>query len=155
MTLIRTFSAMRSVVAVSLLSALAGIPIRQGIAVTGSVNQRGEIQAIGGVNQKIEGYFDLCASRGLNGMQGVMIPKANEQHLMLNPKILDAVSSGTFHVFSVTTIDEGIELLTGIPAGSREQDGLYTMGSINRKVDDRLLAYAEARRKYSAFSTQS
>ena len=139
----------------ALLSALAGIPIRQGIAVTGSVNQRGEIQAIGGVNQKIEGYFDLCASRGLNGMQGVMIPKANEQHLMLNPKILDAVSSGTFHVFSVTTIDEGIELLTGIPAGSREQDGLYTMGSINRKVDDRLLAYAEARRKYSAFSTQS
>ncbi len=132
----------------ALLSALADAPIRQSIAVTGSVNQRGEIQAIGGVNEKIEGFFALCRARGLDGTHGVMIPKANEQHLMLRPDVVAAVEGGKFHVFSVATIDEGVELLTGTPAGERQGDGAYPSGTINRRVEDRLVAFAEARRKF-------
>jgi predicted ATP-dependent protease len=134
----------------ALLSALSGVPIRQGIAVTGSVNQRGEVQAIGGVNQKIEGFFALCKSRGLDGTQGVMIPKANEQHLMLDREVVEAVAAGKFHVFAVATIDEGITLLTGTPAGERAADGLYPKDTINRRVEDRLIAFAELRREFAA-----
>lgn len=134
----------------ALLSALADVPIRQSIAVTGSVNQRGEVQAIGGVNEKIEGYFALCKTRGLDGTHGVMIPKANEQHLMLDREIVEAVEAGKFHVFAASTIDEGIALLTGAIAGERGPDGLYPKDTINRRVEDKLIAFAEMRREFAA-----
>jgi predicted ATP-dependent protease len=134
----------------ALLSALSDIPIRQGIAVTGSVNQRGEIQAIGGVNDKIEGFFALCKARGLDGTQGVMIPKANEQHLMLDREVVEAVAAGKFHIFSVATIDEGIALLTGATAGERGADGRYPKDTVNRRVEDKLMAFAETRREFAA-----
>ncbi len=136
----------------ALLSALADVPILQNIAVTGSVNQRGEVQAIGGVNEKIEGFFALCRARGLDGSHGVMIPKANEQHLMLRRDVVAAVEQGEFHIFSVLTIDEGIALLTGVPAGEREAHGRYPTDSINRRVEDRLIAFSEARRKFAQTS---
>jgi lon-related putative ATP-dependent protease len=132
----------------AILSALSGIPIRQSLAVTGSVNQRGEVQAIGGVNEKIEGFFALCKFRGLDGTQGVLIPKANEQHLMLDKEIVEACRKGMFHVFSVSTIDEGMEILTGLPSGTRAADGLYPSGSINERVEKKLLAFAETRRSF-------
>ena len=132
----------------AILSALSGVHIRQSLAVTGSVNQRGEVQAIGGVNEKIEGFFALCKFRGLDGTQGVLIPKANEQHLMLDKEIVEACRKGLFHVFSVATIDEGMEILTGLPAGMRASDGHYPSGSINRRVEERLLAFAETRRSF-------
>jgi predicted ATP-dependent protease len=109
----------------ALLSALSGVPIRQGIAVTGSVNQRGIIQPIGGVNYKIEGFFDVCKSKGLNGRQGVMIPKVNERHLMLRDDVVAAVAAGQFHIWSVETIEQGIEILTGMGAGTRARNGTF------------------------------
>ncbi|MEW5963667.1 MAG: ATP-binding protein [Pseudomonadota bacterium] len=127
----------------ALLSALADAPIRQDLAVTGSVNQWGEVQAIGGVNEKIEGFFDVCKARGLTGTQGVLIPKANVQHLMLREDVVEAAAAGKFAVYPVATIDEGIELLTGIGAGARAADGLFPAGTINRRVDDCLKRYAE------------
>jgi lon-related putative ATP-dependent protease len=132
----------------ALLSALAEVPIRQSLAVTGSVNQRGQVQAIGGVNQKIEGFFDLCAARGLDGAQGVLIPAANVKHLMLRRRVVAAVEAGRFHVYPVETIDQGISLLTGLPAGEPDPDGRFAEGTVNRRVDDRLAALAEARRKF-------
>jgi lon-related putative ATP-dependent protease len=132
----------------AILSALSGIPIRQSLAVTGSVNQRGEVQAIGGVNEKIEGFFALCKFRGLDGTQGVLIPKSNEQHLMLDKEIVDACRKGLFHVFSVSTIDEGMEILTGLPSGTRAAGGHYPSGSINHGVEEKLLAFAETRRAF-------
>lgn len=127
----------------ALLSALAELPLRQGIAVTGSVNQRGEIQAIGGVNQKIEGFFDICRLRGLSGDQGVLIPQANAQHLMLRDDVAAAARDGRFHIWTATTVDEGIALLTGIPAGERGADGDYPPDSVNGRVMARLRAFAE------------
>src|SRR5581483_7244270 len=109
----------------ALLSSLADVPIRQEIAVTGSVNQRGEIQAVGGVTTKIEGFFAVCKARGLTGSQGVVIPRTNVQHLMLKPEIVEAVAAGTFHVWAVGTVDQGIEILTGLPAGDLMTDGGY------------------------------
>jgi len=122
----------------ALLSCLSGLPIKQGIAVTGSVNQKGEIQAIGGVNDKVEGFFDVCKNQGLTGSQGVMIPGSNVQHLMLRSEIIEAVRNGEFHIYSVNTIDEGISLLTGISAGSRNPDGSFPVGSVNNLVFERL-----------------
>jgi lon-related putative ATP-dependent protease len=133
----------------ALLSAIAEVPIRQAFAVTGSVNQSGEVQAIGGVNEKIEGYFDLCAARGLTGEQGVLIPKANVKHLMLRQDVVDAVAAGTFAVYPIATIDEGIEVLTGVPAGARDAEGRYPEGTVNRRVADRLAALAEASRAFA------
>jgi predicted ATP-dependent protease len=121
-----------------LMSALAEVPIKQSIAVTGSVNQKGRVQAIGGVNHKIEGYFDICKRRGLSGEQGVMIPAANVQHLMLRNDVVEAVANGDFHVWAVSHIDEGIEILTGLPAGGRRDDGTFAPGTINDLVDQRL-----------------
>ena len=121
-----------------LLSALSEVPLRQGIAVTGSVNQKGDVQAIGGVNHKIEGFFDTCKRRGLNGEHGVMIPRANVQHLMLRPDVVEAVAAGEFHVWAVEHVDEGIEILTGLPAGERDDEGKWTPGSVNDLVDQRL-----------------
>ena len=133
----------------ALLSALSGVPIRQGLAVTGSVNQRGEVQAIGGANEKIEGYFDICAARGLTGGQGVLIPKANAVHLMLRKEVRDAVAEGKFAVYAVETIEEGIELLTGAPAGRRQADGTFPEGTVFEKVEARLRGFAEAGYRFS------
>jgi predicted ATP-dependent protease len=129
----------------TLLSALAELPLRQDFAVTGSVNQHGHVQAIGGVNQKIEGFFDVCAARGLTGAQGVMIPVANAQHLMLRADVVAACADGRFAVYPVRTIDEGIQLLTGRVAGERGADGVFPEGSVNRLVEDRLASFAKAR----------
>jgi lon-related putative ATP-dependent protease len=131
-----------------LLSALADVPIKQSIAVTGSVNQKGEVQAIGGVNYKIEGYFDICRSRGLSGEQGVIIPASNVQHLMLRGDVVEAVAEGDFHIWAVNHIDEGIEVLTGLPAGKRRDDGSWTPGSINDLVDQRLEILGERLRDW-------
>jgi predicted ATP-dependent protease len=130
----------------TLLSALAELPLRQDFAVTGSVNQHGHVQAIGGVNQKIEGFFDVCAARGLTGTQGVMIPVANAQHLMLRADVVAACAAGRFAVYPIRTIDEGIQLLTSRVAGERGGDGKFPEGSVNRLVEDRLASFANARR---------
>ncbi len=127
----------------ALLSALAEVPLRQNLAVTGSVNQKGVIQPIGGVNEKIEGFFATCAAAGLTGEQGVLIPSRNVSNLMLRREVIDAVRQGRFHIFPVETVDQGIELLTGIPAGRREADGTWTAGSIHARVQQRLDAMAE------------
>jgi lon-related putative ATP-dependent protease len=127
----------------ALLSALSGVPIKQGIAVTGSVNQRGMVQAIGGVNFKIEGYFAVCRSQGLTGQQGVMIPKTNERHLMLNDEVMEAVVAGTFHIWSVETIEQGIEILTGMKAGTRNKHGRFPKKTVFHLVDERLAEMAE------------
>jgi predicted ATP-dependent protease len=132
----------------SLLSALADLPLRQDLAVTGSVNQHGTVQAIGGVNEKIEGFFDVCAARGLSGSQGVLIPFANAQHLMLRADVVEACAAGRFSVYPVRTIDDGIRLLTGREAGERGADGLYPKDSVNRLVEDRLAAFAKVRQVY-------
>ncbi len=133
----------------ALLSALAEAPLRQSLAVTGSVNQLGQIQAIGGVNEKIEGFFDICQARGLTGAQGVLIPAANVRHLMLRQDVVEAVAAGQFHVYAVTTVDEGIEILTGVPAGEPQPDGAFPEGSINQRVATRLAALAEKMRALS------
>lgn len=122
----------------ALLSSLSGVPISQGIAVTGSVNQNGEVQAIGGVNHKIEGFFACCKAKGLTGKQGVIIPRANVPDLMLKREVVEAVRQGQFHVWSVTSIEEGIEILTGKKAGARRKDGTYPKGSIYALADQRL-----------------
>ncbi len=131
---------------VALLSALAELPVRQDLAITGSVNQHGDIQAIGGVNDKIEGFFEVCASRGLTGTQGVLIPEANVQHLMLDRDVVAACEAGRFAVHAVREIDEAAALLLGREAGSRGPDGAFPEGSINALVEHRLGAFAEQRR---------
>ncbi|MDD2500337.1 MAG: ATP-binding protein [Geobacter sp.] len=118
----------------ALLSALSGIPIRQGIAVTGSVNQRGQIQPIGGVNHKIEGFYAVCKAKGLTGEQGVMIPKTNERHLMLKEEVVEAIAAGTFHLWSIETIEQGIEILTGVQAGTAGKSGSYPKGTVFYQV---------------------
>jgi len=134
----------------ALLSALADVPVRQGLAVTGSVNQYGRVQAIGGVNEKVEGFFDICRMEGLSGDQGVLIPASNVQHLMLRRDVVEAVREGKFHIYPVTHVDEGIELLTGVPAGERGADGAFPGGSINGRAEARLGAFAEAARRFAA-----
>ncbi|MCK4870945.1 MAG: AAA family ATPase [Gammaproteobacteria bacterium] len=126
----------------ALLSALSNYPIRQDIAVTGSVNQLGKIQPIGGANEKIEGFYTVCKAKGLTGTQGVMIPKTNIKHLMLNEEVVDAVKKGKFHIYAVTTIDEGIEILTGIKAGKQKKDGSYPKDTINAAVQERITEFA-------------
>ena len=127
-----------------LVSALAELPLRQELAVTGSVNQHGEVQAIGGVNEKIEGFFDICAARGLTGSQGVMIPASNVQHLMLRDDIVQACRAGRFAIWPIRTVDEGIALLTGHAAGTRGPDGAYPPGSVNAAVEARLARFTKA-----------
>lgn len=124
----------------ALLSALADVPIEQGIAVTGSVNQRGEVQAIGGVNEKIEGFFRICTMKGLTGRQGVMIPRQNLSNLMLSQEVVAAVQAGEFHVWAVGSIEEGVEILTGMPAGERQPDGRYPPGTLFERVDRKIEA---------------
>lgn len=127
----------------ALLSSLSGLPLRQDIAITGSVNQKGEIQPIGGVNRKIEGFFEVCKARGLTGTQGVMIPIQNVRHLMLRQEVIDAVSQGKFNIWPITTINEGIELLTGVPGGEPNKDGVYPEGTVHYLVNKRLREMAE------------
>ncbi|MBN2256013.1 MAG: ATP-dependent protease, partial [Deltaproteobacteria bacterium] len=122
----------------ALLSSISEMPVRQDTAVTGSVNQKGEVQAIGGVNHKIEGFYDCCRHVGLTGNQGVMIPASNVKDLMLRKDVVEAVKQGRFHVYSVRTIDEGIEILTGTSAGEKRPDGTYPEGSINYLVNEKL-----------------
>ena len=129
----------------ALLSALSGLPILQSLAVTGSVNQHGQIQAIGGVNEKIEGFFDLCKRRGRVNGQGVLIPASNTRHLMLRRDVVDAVEAGQFHIYAVETIDQGIEILTGAPAGERDRSGQFPDGTVNQRVEARLIELAEKR----------
>jgi lon-related putative ATP-dependent protease len=132
----------------ALLSALADLPIDQSFAVTGSVNQHGQAQAIGGVNEKIEGYFDLCSKRGLTGRQGVLIPESNVAHLMLRQDIVAAAAAGKFRIFPVASIDQGIEILTGVAAGERGADGRFPDGSVNARVEARLAEFARRRRAF-------
>ncbi len=127
----------------AILSSLSGIPINQSFAVTGSVNQKGEIQPIGGVNDKIEGFFQVCKMRGLDGTHSVIIPKQNVKNLNLSDEVIDAVKNGTFHIYAISTIDEGIELLTGVPAGSKDENGNFPAGTINYLVYNKLKKYAE------------
>jgi lon-related putative ATP-dependent protease len=127
----------------AMMSALSGVPIKQSFAVTGSVNQKGQVQAIGGVNHKIEGFFDLCKFRGLTGDHGVMIPESNVRNLMLREDVVEAIKEGKFHIYPVGTIDQGIEVLTGIVAGELDAEGNYPEGSINQMVQSRLDEMAE------------
>ncbi|MEO8651396.1 MAG: ATP-binding protein [Hyphomicrobiaceae bacterium] len=133
----------------ALISALAEVPIRQSFAVTGSVNQWGEVQAIGGANEKIEGFFDVCKARGLDGGHGVLLPRANVQHLMLREDVVEAVKDGKFAIHAVDTIDQGIEILTGIKAGARGDDGSFEAGTINRRVEEKLREFAELGRAFA------
>jgi predicted ATP-dependent protease len=130
----------------ALLSAIAELPLRQDLAVTGSVNQHGQIQAIAGVNEKIEGFFDICKTRGLTGSQGVLIPKTNVQHLMLRPDVVEACTAGRFSIFAIETIDQGIAMLSSKSTGERDDSGNYPEGTVNRLVEDRLRSFVAARR---------
>ena len=132
----------------ALLSALSEVPLSQGYAVTGSVNQWGEIQPIGGANEKIEGFFDVCRSRGLTGHQGVLIPKSNVQHLMLREDVVEAARQGKFAIHAVAHIDDGIEILTGIKAGARDADGTFEAGTVNRLVEDKLRSFAQSAKAF-------
>ena len=134
----------------ALLSALSELPISQNLAVTGSVNQAGEVQAIGGATQKIEGFYEVCKARGLNGQQGVIVPSDNLKNLMLSEEVVEAVRDGRFHVYGVTTIDEGIEVLTGVQAGEPDEDGSYAEGSVHALVELRLADLAASARSHNA-----
>lgn len=133
-----------------LLSALADAPIRQSLAITGSIDQHGRVQAVGGVNEKIEGFFDICNGRGLNGEHGVLIPATNIKHLMLRQDVVDAVAAGKFHVSAVSGIDQAMELLTGVSAGERAADGLFPAETLNHRVEQRLIAFAKSARAFHA-----
>ncbi len=134
----------------AILSALSGVPVRQNLAVTGSVNQKGEVQAIGGANEKIEGFYHVCKAKGLQGDEGVMIPASNVQHLMLDEEVVDAVRKGTFHIYAVRTVDEGIEVLTGVKAGAALPGGGFEPGSINDLVSRRLAEMATSLGRFAA-----
>jgi len=134
----------------ALLSSLSGFPIRQDLAVTGSVNQRGEVQAIGGANEKIEGFFAVCKTKGLTGTQGVIIPASNVKHLMLRDEVVEAVQDGKFHIYAVSTIDEGIALLTGKEAGEKMDDGFYPESTVNWAVQQKVWELAAKVRAFSS-----
>ncbi len=136
----------------SILSALSGVPIRQDIAVTGSVNQKGQIQSIGGVNEKIEGFYDLCKQAGKLGAAGVLIPKTNERNLMLRQDVVEAIRAGEFNIYSADTVEDGVEVLTGVEAGSPDSRGNYPPDSVNGKVAKRLQEFAECYREFSHMS---
>ncbi len=133
----------------ALLSAIADVPIFQGIAVTGSVSQKGEIQPVGGVTRKIEGFFDICKHKGLTGSQGVIMPQKTVRDLMLKTEVVDAVKDGKFHIYPIKIIEEGIEILSGMKAGKRRKDRTYPKGTFFRLVDDRLKDMAEKARAFA------
>ncbi|HEX4542991.1 MAG TPA: AAA family ATPase, partial [Candidatus Acidoferrum sp.] len=132
----------------ALASALSGLPLRQDIAVTGSINQQGDIQAIGGVNEKIEGFFDVCRIKGLTGTQGVMMPESNVEDLMLREDVLDAVAAGKFHIWPVAKVEQGIEILTGASAGERNKDGMFKAGTVFALMDERLREMAKTLKQF-------
>ncbi|VVM04731.1 hypothetical protein MAMC_00196 [Methylacidimicrobium cyclopophantes] len=134
----------------ALLSTLAEAPIRQSLAITGSINQKGQVQAIGGVNEKVESFFEICRARTLTGRQGVIVPAANVDHLVLRRELLEMVDQGLFHLYAVRTVDEAMELLTGLPAGERGPDGRYPEESLNGRVERKLLEFARRARSLSA-----
>ncbi len=134
----------------AMLSALSGLPLKQGIAVTGSVNQNGEVQAVGGVTRKVEGFYEVCKAKGLTGQQGVIIPESNVRNLMLKDEVVQAVKDGKFHLWSVRTIDEGIELLTDVKAGQPAKDGTYPQNTVHYKVDAKLREYARRLKDFGA-----
>ncbi len=138
----------------AMLSALADIPLLQSLAVTGSVNQHGQVQAIGGVNEKIEGFFDICKARGLTGRQGVLIPASNTKHLMLRPDVVEAARKRTFSIYPVETIDQGIELLTGISAGERNTSGEFPSGTVYARVEAKLREFATVRKEFAETQTE-
>ena len=127
----------------AILSSLSDVPINQSIAVTGSVNQKGEIQPIGGVNDKIEGFYQVCKLRGLDGSHGVIIPIQNINNLSLSDEIIEDVKNKKFHIYAISTIDEGIEILTGVPAGKKDLNGKFTAGTINYLAQQKLIKYAK------------
>jgi len=133
----------------ALLSALSGLPIRQALAVTGSVNQLGQVQAVGGVNEKVEGFFDVCRARGLTGAEGVLVPASNVKHLMLRADVVEAAAEGRFHVHAIETVDEAVELLTGVAAGERRADGTWPEGTVNARAAARLADLAEKARAFA------
>jgi predicted ATP-dependent protease len=132
-----------------MLSAIADLPIKQSIAVTGSINQFGEIQPIGGVNEKIEGFFEVCKHNGLTGEQGVIIPRTNVVNLMLKDEVVEAVENGLFHVYAIDSVDDGIEILTGLPAGKVDKKGQYPKGTVNYMVQQSLAEYYKDYVKYA------
>ena len=132
----------------AILSSLSDLPVYQGLAVTGSVNQMGFIQPIGGATFKVEGFFEICKINGLNGKQGVIIPYQNVKNLVLSDEVVEAVEKGLFHIYPIKTVDEGIELLTGVPAGDRLPDGTYPAGTVNDRVYKKLKYFAETTAKY-------
>jgi predicted ATP-dependent protease len=133
----------------ALLSSISSVPIRQNLAVTGSVNQLGRVQAVGGINEKIEGFFAVCKERGLDGSHAVIIPRDNVKHLMLTDEVVEAVQENLFNVFAVQTIDEAIAVLTGRTAGARDKDGEFPPDTLNRLVEDKLVRYASKRKQFS------
>jgi hypothetical protein len=138
----------------ALQSSLGGFPLKQSLAVTGSVNQHGEVQPIGGVNEKIEGFFDICRARGLTGTQGVIVPAANVNHLMLRRDVVDAVAQGQFAIYAVSHVDEAAALLSGLPAGEPDGDGHYPDASVNFRVAARLLELSLMRQAYASMSVK-
>jgi lon-related putative ATP-dependent protease len=138
----------------ALLSAIGEFPLRQSLAITGSVNQHGQVQPIGGVNEKIEGFYDICRARGLTGAQGVIVPSANLKHLMLRQDVVDAAAAGQFHIYAVSTIDEAIALLSGLPAGEPNEEGAYPEGTVNFHVAARLLEFSLVRQAYASMTVK-
>jgi len=134
----------------ALLSALAKVPIKQSLALTGSVNQHGQVQAIGGVNEKIEAFYDICKARGLTRDQGVLIPSSNIKHLMLRESVVEAATAGEFHIYAMDTVDEALEYLTGLPAGQRDESGRFPPDTVNAKVQSRLLELIEAQKRFTS-----
>jgi predicted ATP-dependent protease len=135
--------------ACALLSELAGAPARQDIAMTGSINQQGRVQAIGGVNEKIEGFFDICKRRGLSGSQGVLVPASNVEHMMLREDVVEAVEDGDFHIYAVRSVDEAMHLLTGVEPGQPDGEGHYPQGTLNERVASKLTDFAQRVRKFA------
>jgi len=133
----------------ALVSAIADVPIDQSLAITGSINQHGQMQAIGGVCEKIEGFFDLCEKRGLSGEQGVIIPRSNMRHLMLKKAVRDAAAQGKFHIYAVDHVEHALELLTGLPAGQADKNGIYPEGTFNHLVQLRLAEWIALRQHFS------
>jgi predicted ATP-dependent protease len=139
----------------ALLSAIGDIPLKQSLAVTGSVNQHGQVQPIGGVNEKIEGFFDTCKAKGLNGEQGVLIPASNVKNLMLRRDVIEAVEQGQFRVYPVETIDQGMMILTGMEAGTPDPEGNYPEGSVNGRIQKQLENFAERQKTFRASAERS
>jgi lon-related putative ATP-dependent protease len=132
----------------ALVSSLSGVPVKQNLAVTGSINQHGRVQVVGGINEKIEGFFNVCKTRGLDGSHGVIIPRNNVKHLMLQEEVVEAVQKGMFNVFAVQNIDEAVTIMTGTEAGQRDKDGNFPRDSVNSKVEEQLITYAELRKQH-------